>query len=43
MGEFIYKTRIRYQDIAEKNELADKGILSILSDAAGAHSSIIRI
>lgn len=38
MGVFIYKTHIRYQDITEQNKLADKGILSILSEAAGAHA-----
>lgn len=43
MGLFIYKTRIRYQDISEENKLADKGILSILSEAAGAHARIARI
>lgn len=43
MGVFEYKTNIRYQDINEKNELSDKGILNILSEAAGAHSEKVRI
>lgn len=34
MGQFEYKTNIRYQDINENNELSDKGILNILSEAA---------
>ncbi len=43
MGLFKYKTHIRYQDINENNELSDKGILNILSEAAGVHSKNIRI
>lgn len=43
MGVFEYKTNIRYQDINEKNELSDKGILNILTEAAGAHSGKVRI
>lgn len=34
MGQFEYKTNIRYTDINEDNELSDKGILNILSEAA---------
>lgn len=41
MGVFEYKTHIRYQDINENNELSDKGILNILSEAAGVHSDKI--
>ena len=43
MGAFEYNTHIRYQDINESNELSDKGILNILSEAAGVHSEIVRI
>lgn len=43
VGVFEYRTNIRYQDINEKNELSDKGILNILSEAAGAHSGKVRI
>lgn len=43
MGAFEYKTNIRCQDINENNELSDKGILNILSEAAGAHSQEVRI
>lgn len=38
MSVYEYKTRIRYNDINEGNELSDKGLLNILSEAAGAHS-----
>ncbi len=38
MSIYIYKTHVRYQDITDKNELSDKGILNILSEAAGVHS-----
>lgn len=41
MSVFEYKTNIRYQDINEDNKLSDKGILNILSEAAGAHSQKI--
>lgn len=41
MGVYEYKTHVRYQDINENNELSDKGILSILSEAAGVHSEIV--
>ena len=34
MEGFEYRTHIRYQDISEGNELSDKGILNILSEAA---------
>ena len=34
MGAYEYKTHIRYTDINENNELSDKGILNILSEAA---------
>ena len=43
MGIFEYKTHIRYTDINENNELSDKGILNILSEAAGVHSEVVRI
>ena len=43
MGEYIYKTHIRYQDIDANNKLSDKGILNILSEAAGVHSGMVRI
>ena len=43
MGLFEYKTHIRYGDINEKNELSDKGILNILSEAAGVHSKLVRV
>lgn len=43
MGLFEYKTHIRYQDINENNELSDKGILNILSEAAGTHSKEVRL
>lgn len=38
MGVFTYKTHIRYQDIDADNKLSNKGILNILSEAAGLHS-----
>lgn len=38
MGVYTYKTHIRFQDIDENNMLSDKGILDILSEAAGVHS-----
>lgn len=41
MGVFEYKAHIRYQDINEYNQLSDKGILNILSEAAGAHSEVV--
>ncbi len=34
MGQFVYKTSVRYTDVNEDNELSDKGILNILSEAA---------
>ena len=43
MSVYEYKTHIRFQDINENNELSDKGILSILSEAAGVHSEVVRI
>lgn len=43
MNTFEYKTHIRYTDINESNELSDKGILNILSEAAGVHSEKVRI
>lgn len=43
MNAYEYKTRIRYEDINEKNELSDKGILNILSEAAGVDSEAVRI
>ena len=39
MAIYEYKTQIRYNDITEGNELSDKGLLNILSEAAGVHSS----
>lgn len=38
MAVYEYKTEIRYNDINEKNEMSDKGLINILSEAAGAHS-----
>ena len=38
MAEYEYKTHIRYNDINENNELSEKGLLNILSEAAGKHS-----
>ena len=38
MAVFEYKANIRYCDINENNELSDKGIINILSQAAGVHS-----
>lgn len=43
MEAFTYKMAIRYQDINEKNQLSNKGILNILSEVAGIHSKIVRI
>ena len=43
MSVYEYKTHIRYEDINENNELSDKGILNILSEAAGVHSEVVRI
>ncbi len=43
METFEYKTHIRYTDINENNKLSDKGILNILSEAAGVHSEVVRI
>lgn len=38
MAVYEYKTRIRFNEINENNELSDKGLLTILSEAAGVHS-----
>lgn len=38
MAVYEYKTHIRYNEIDENNELSDKGLLGILSEAAGLHS-----
>ena len=38
MAVYEYKTRIRYNDVNEDNRLSNKGLLNILSEAAGAHS-----
>lgn len=38
MAVYEYKTKIRYNDINEENELSDKGLLNVLSEAAGVHS-----
>ncbi len=38
MAVYEYKTQIRYNEINENNELSDKGLLNILSEAAGIHS-----
>ena len=43
MAIYEYKTRIRYTDINEQNMLSDKGLLTILSQAAGKHSDSIRL
>lgn len=34
MAVFEYRTHVRYYDINENNELSDKGLLNILSEAA---------
>ncbi|MCI9365568.1 MAG: hypothetical protein HFJ54_02925 [Clostridia bacterium] len=34
MAVYEYKTKIRYNDINEWNELSDRGLLNILSEAA---------
>lgn len=41
MGVYEYKTQIRYNDINEENELSDKGLLTILAEAAGLHSESV--
>lgn len=41
MGLYEYKTVIRYQDISEENKLSDKGVLTILAEAAGSHAESI--
>lgn len=38
MAVYEYKTKIRFNEINENNELSDKGLLTILSEAAGLHS-----
>ncbi len=38
MSVYEYKTRVRYNDVNEDNRLSNKGLLNILSEAAGAHS-----
>lgn len=38
MAVYEYKTNIRFNEINENNELSDKGLLTILSEAAGVHS-----
>ena len=38
MAVYEYKTNIRFNEIDENNELSDKGLLTILSEAAGVHS-----
>lgn len=38
MAIYEYRTRIRYNDVNEENRLSNKGLLNILSEAAGAHS-----
>ncbi len=38
MGIYKYQTRIRYTDINEDNELSNKGVINVLSEAAGIHS-----
>lgn len=38
MAAYEYKTQIRFNEINENNELSDKGLLNILSEAAGLHS-----
>ena len=39
MAVYEYKTRIRYNDVNEDNRLSNKGLLNILSEAAGAIAS----
>lgn len=41
MAVYEYKTKIRYNDINEKNEMSDKGLITILSEAAGTHSELV--
>ena len=41
MAVYEYKTHIKYSDISENNELSDKGLLNILSEAAGVHSAAV--
>lgn len=43
MGLFEYKTHITHQQIDENNRLSDRGLISILAEAAGVHSDEIRI
>lgn len=43
MAEFEYKACIRYTDINEKNELSDKGILNLLSEASRKTLCICRL
>jgi len=43
MTIYEYKTNVRYNDITEENELSDRGLLNILSEAAGRHSEEARI
>ncbi len=38
MAIYEYRTKIRYNEIDENNQLSDKGLLNILSEAAGLHS-----
>ena len=41
MAVYEYKAHIRYSDINENNELSDKGLINILSEAAGKHSAVV--
>ena len=41
MAIYEYKTHIWNNEINENNELSDKGLLNILSEAAGVHSALV--
>ncbi len=41
MSVYEYKTHVRYSDIDENNQLSDKGLINILSEAAGKHSAMV--
>ncbi|MCI8396801.1 MAG: hypothetical protein HFJ52_03910 [Clostridia bacterium] len=43
MNTYTYTTHIRCQDINKYNTLSNKGILNILSEAAGAHAEAVRL
>lgn len=43
MAIYEYKTNIRCTEIGEGNELSERGLLTILSEAASKHSGEIRV